>query len=538
MGGGGGAEAIVVGGGLAGVVAALELLRAGRRVLLLDRDGAERLGGQARESFGGILVVDTPLQRRNGIRDSVALALADWRRFGRIDARDGWRYRWAEAYVGECRREVFDWLRDHGVGFLPLPQWPERSGNSVPRWHVVWGTGLVLAERLVEALQSAARVPGARLELRFGHRAERLLLSQGRVAGVAGTCEDTGEAFACHAPAVLVASGGFAGDLDEVRRHWPAAAGPPPAELLNGAHPFADGRMLRACADAGARLDNLDAMWNYAAGVRHWQARQPGHGLSLVPPRSALWLDAAGRRFDPPLLAGCDTSELVARIAAAGGASWQVMNRRVALRELAVSGAEFNPALRERRPFAFARDLLLGNRWLVDTLAARCPDVLVADSPAELAARMNALAAGAPPIDAGELERTLRAFDAARAVDGPGADPQWQNVRAARRWRGDRWRTARPGALLARGAGPLIAIRERLLSRKSLGGLGTDLDGRVLDAADRPIGGLYAAGEASGFGGGGMNGRRALEGTFLGGAIFSARRAARGMSRDLGSAPA
>lgn len=536
--------AIVVGGGIAGIVAALELLRAGRPVLLLDRDHEDRFGGQALESFGGILAVDTPVQRRHGVHDSAALALADWERFGEISSADGWGHRWACAYVQECRSEVFDWLRGMGLRFLPLPLWPERRGNSVPRWHIVWGAGRHLTLRLIDALRQAGRVAGdGALELRFAHRVERLLLEDGRVSGVAGSHETTGEPFECRAADVVLATGGVTGDLAQVRANWPAEAGAAPAELLNGSHRFGDGRLHRAAAAAGARIGDLRRMWNYAAGIAHWSSDRPDHGLSLVPARSALWLDALGRRFEPPLLAGWDTSEQVARVAAGGGYSWQILNRRIALRELAVSGAEMNPSIRDRRALAFLRDSLLGNRWLVQTLTANSPQVLVAGTLERLVERMNELALREVPAHAAQpalrleaVERAVRDFDAARFVAGPGADEQWQNIRLARRWKGDRMRTARPGAILDPGAGPLMALRLRIISRKSLGGIVTDLEGRALGHGDRPIPGLYAAGEAAGFGGGGMNGRRALEGTFLGGCIYSARRAAAGIVRAGSSA--
>jgi uncharacterized protein len=524
---------IIVGGGIAGIVAALELLQCGRHVVLLDRDAQANFGGQARDSFGGIFVVDTPIQRRNGIRDSTALALSDWLRFGELTPQDGWPYRWAEAYVHECRREVFEWLCGLGVRFLPLPQWPERRGNSVARWHIVWGTGQALVLRLIEHLRAHAD----RLELRFEHRVERLLVDGARVVGVAGVREADGQRFELHGSGVLVAAGGITGDPALVRSLWPPELGPAPRELLNGSHRFGDGRLHGACLAVGAQVSNLQRMWNYAAGVRHWQPRQADHGLSLVPPRSALWLDARGRRFEPPLLAGWDTSEQVARIAGAGGYSWQIMNRRIALRELAVSGAELNPAMRDRRLWALLHDMLFGNRWLVDTMTTRCPDFVVADTLPALVQRMNALLepladATVGPVRLESVEQAVQSFEAARTRGRAGADAQWDSIRLARRWRGDRWRTARPGPFLDPGAGPLIGVRERILTRKSLGGIGTDLDGRAIDPAGQPIAGLYVAGEAAGFGGGGMNGKRALEGTFLGGCVYSARRAARGIARD------
>lgn len=524
---------IVVGGGIAGIVAALELAQGQRRVLLLDRDRQSNFGGQARESFGGIFAVDTPIQRRNGICDSTSLALADWQRFGELGPEDGWPYRWAHAYVHECRREVFDWLGANGVRFLPVPLRPERRGNSVARWHIVWGTGQELTLRLIARLSTHSK----RLDLRFGHRVERLLMQDGRVRGVAGALEGSDERFELHGSAVLVASGGIAGDLALVRKFWPPECGPAPGQLLNGGHRYADGRVLQACEAVGAHVTNMQRMWNYAAGVRHWRARHPDHGLSLVPPRSALWLDGQGRRFEPPLLADWDSSELVARIAAGGGLSWQVLNRRIALRELAISGAEFNPAIRERRKLALLREVVFGNRWLLKTMSQHCPDFVQAGTVPELVQRMNALlAAGAKtpiePVRLQWVQEALWAFEAARTRPAGEDDLQWENIRQARRCKTDRWRTARPGPMLQPRAGPLIAICERIISRKSLGGISSDLDGRALDASAKPIAGLYVAGEAAGFGGGGMNGARALEGTFLGGCIYSARRAARGILRE------
>lgn len=514
---------IIVGGGITGVTAALELLSAGREVILVDRDIEANFGGLARESFGGILVVDTPIQRLHRIRDSVSLALSDWLRFGELTAADGWGYRWAEAYVNESRARVFDWLRSHGVSFLPMPHWVERRGNSVPRWHIVWGTGERLISRLIERLRN--HPSAAALRLCFSHRVERLIESNGRITGCAGVREDTGEPFELTGDSVLVASGGVNGALAGVRNHWPVECGAAPSDLLNGSHLYADGTMHAAVARLDGRIGDLSRMWNYAAGVRHWRPRKAEHGISLVPPRGALWLDSDGARFDPPLLAGLDTSEQVARVARSGGASWMILNRKIADRELAASGAEFNAALRQRRPLAFLRDMLFGNRRLVDAFLADCPDFVVARSLPELVARMNAFE-GARHVELESVERAVREYDAAIACGDYRSDPQLASIAEARRWKGDRMRTAKFRRILDARSGPLIAIRAHIISRKSLGGIVTDLEGRVLTNAGSPIPGLYAAGEASGFGGGGMNGKRALEGTFLGGCIYSARRAA------------
>lgn len=518
---------VVIGGGIAGITTALELLQAGRNVVLVDRDVEANFGGLARESFGGILLVDTPIQRLHRIRDSAALAFADWTRFGELSPADGWSWRWAESYVHECRAEIYEWLRMHGVRFLPMPHWVERNGNSVPRWHITWGTGERLALRLIEQLRSHPRADA--LSLRFAHRVDDLVVANGRVIGCRGVCETTSEPFEIAGDAVVVASGGVNGDLDAVRKHWPADCGPPPVELLNGAHRYATGTLHAAAARLDARIGDLSRMWNYAAGVRHWAPRKPDHGVSLVPSRGALWLDRAGHRMTPPLLAGLDTSEQVARIARAGGGSWQILNRRIALRELAASGAEFNAALRARTPIAFLRTMLCGDRRLLNTMLERCPDFVTAASLPELVANMNALDPHAR-VSLESVERAVREYDATIAARAFDRDAQLANIERALHWKGDRMRTARFRPILDPDASPLIAIRERIISRKSLGGLVTDLHSRVLGRGDEPIAGLYAVGEAAGFGGGGMHGKRALEGGFLGGCIYSARRAARTLS--------
>ena len=531
-------EVVIIGGGLAGIVAAIELLEAGRQVMLLDRDAEAGFGGLARESFGGIFLVGTPEQRRQRIHDSPELALRDWLsfgEFGRDAIAEHWPRRWAEAYVNDSLPEVYQWLRTHGIRFLPLPMWVERgqfgNGNSVPRWHVTWGTGQVLATRLIDALLGHRRRQA--LTLRFGHRVEALIEEGGRIAGCRGMTEDGGEAFVVRAEAVLVASGGINGSLERVRRHWHAEWRTPPETILNGSHRYADGTLHDAVQAVGGNLTFLDRMWNYAAGVHHWQPRKPAHGLSLVPPRSALWLDWRGARIGPqPLVSGFDTRELVTQVCRGERRySWQLMNHRIALKELAVSGAEFNPSLRERSIAGFVRDTLFGNRWLVEQLTTHCQDVVTAGSLPELVAKMNALQ-GDDAVDFAAVEEAVRRYDA-EIERGPALynDEQLRRIAHLRRWRSDRMRLCRFQKILDARAMPLIAIREFVISRKSLGGIQTDLDCRVLDRAGAPIPGLYAAGEAAGFGGGGMNGLRGLEGTFLGGCIYGGRRAARAIAR-------
>ena len=520
-------EVIVIGGGIAGICAALELLDAGRRVLLLERDTADNFGGLAKESFGGIFLVGTPEQRRAGIRDTPELALADWKAFGELEPNDHWPLAWAEAYVQRCHDDVGLWLRKRGIGFLPAPHWVERGlftpGNSVPRFHIVWGTGHELALRLIDQLENHPQ--RGRLEIRFGQRVESLLTSNGAVTGCKGVSEADQQPFEASAGSVIVSAGGFNGNIERVRQHWHRDWGSPPPVILNGSHRYADGRLHDAVSAAGGRLTHLDAMWNYAAGVRHPRPRKPGHGLSLVPPRSALWLDWQGRRIGPmPLVTGFDTRDLVAQVCAQERQySWQLMNRAIALKELAVSGAEFNPSIRDKKKLAFLRDLIFGNKWLCDEMIANCEDFVVGRDLPELVEKMNALQ-GDDAVSLDAIRQTVEAYDG--QIDRGQSlhnDEQLRRIAYVRHWKGDRIRTCKFQKILDPKAAPLIAVREFIISRKSLGGIQTDLQSRVLDHAGTAIPGLFAAGEAAGFGGGGMHGLRALEGSFLGGCILSGR---------------
>lgn len=531
-------DVVVIGGGIAGIVAALELLSAGKNVTLLDRDAEANFGGLARESFGGIFLVGTPEQRRSGIRDTPELALQDWLAFGdfgKDKAAEHWPRAWAEAYVNDSYEDIYCWLKERGIRFLPLPLWVERGqftgGNSVPRWHVTWGTGKALATQLIRVLENHPRRDA--LTLKFNRRVGSLTTTARTVDGCAGITEDTGEAFQAHADAVLVATGGINGSIDRVRQHWHPEWSSPPSTILNGSHRFADGMLHDAVGDIGGNLTYLDRMWNYAAGVHHWNPRKPQHGLSLVPPKSALWLNWRGERIGPqPLVSGFDTRELVTQICRQERQySWQLLNERIALKELAVSGAEFNPSIREKSIAGFIRDAVFGNRWLLEQMTQNCGDVVVASSLPELVEKMNALQ-GDSAVDLRTVEEVVARYDA--EIDrGPKLhnDEQLRRIAHLRKWRGDRMRTCAFQKILDQRAMPLIAIREFIISRKSLGGIQTDLDSRVLSKSGEPITGLYAAGEAAGFGGGGMNGLRGLEGTFLGGCIYSARRAARALGR-------
>jgi uncharacterized protein len=525
------ADVVVIGAGLAGVAAACELLGRGRSVLLIDRDHEANMGGLARESFGGVWFAGTDLQRRYGIRDGAQQGLEDWCAFAEFGPDDRWPRAWAEAYVQRANVEVYDWLRGIGVGFMPMPLWVERGlhtpGNSVPRWHIVWGTGSELA--LVVNRHLTSQPNRERLQLRFDHRVESLVTTQGRVTGCRGVMEGSAQEFEATAESVVIAAGGINGDIARVKQHWHEDWGRPPEVILNGSHKFADGRLHDAAAALDANVTHLDWQWNYAAGVHHWEPRKAGHGLSLVPPKSALWLNWRGERIGPmPLVAGFDTHDLVAQVCRQErGYSWQLLNRRIMLKELAISGSEFNPSFRRKKRLHALRDVVMGNHWLYDQMTQLCADVVVAPTLDELAQKMNALV-GDASVDAAAMREAATRYDAC-IERGPRFhdDEQLRRIEFLRRWVGDRMRTCRFQKILDPQAGPLIAIREFIISRKSMGGLQTDLQCRVLDRSGEPIAGLYAAGEAAGFGGGGMNGKRGLEGTFLGGCLLGGRIAGR-----------
>jgi predicted oxidoreductase len=532
-------DVVIVGGGIAGIVCALELLPSGARVLVLDRDLEENFGGLAKESFGGMFFVGTPEQRRAKVIDSPEAALADWREFAQFGADDEWPRRWAEAYVNECTARVYDWLKRLGVRYFPVPHWVERGlhtrGNSAPRFHMVWGTGQELVRVLVKHL--LAHPMRGRLKLRFGYRVERLIRANGTVTGCAGHTEAAGVPFEAEAECVVIAAGGLNGSIERVKANWHRDWSAPPATILNGSHRYADGTLHDAARAAGAAVTHLDRMWNYAAGVHHWAPRKPGHGLSLVPPRSALWLDARGERIGPqPLITGFDTRDLVTRICERpGGYSWQILNRRIALKELAVSGAEFNPSIRNKSWLGFGRDLVFGNRWLYDQLTRNCVDFVTGNSLDELVYRMNVLA-GKGTVNADAVRRAVSAYDETVVQGAPWRDEQLARIALMKTYRGDRIRTASSQRILDPDAKPLVAIREFIISRKSLGGIRTDLQSRALGGDGAPVPGLYAIGEAAGFGGGGMHGLRALEGTFLGGCVLTARAAAAAIAGSAGGA--
>jgi len=546
------ADVIVIGAGLAGLVATAELADAGRRVLLLDQEPEASLGGQAFWSFGGLFLVDSPEQRRMGVRDSRELALQDWFGSAGFDRdEDHWPRRWAEAYVDFAAGEKRPWLHEQGVRFFPVVGWAERGGyladghgNSVPRFHVTWGTGPGVLAPFVRRVREAQRKGLVRIG--FRHRVDELTSTGGAVDGVSGVVLEPSDAgrgqsssrtavseFAFTAQAVVITSGGIGGNHELVRQNWPARLGTPPARLLSGVPEHVDGRMLGIAENAGAHLINRDRMWHYTEGIANWDPIWPMHGIRILPGPSSLWLDATGRRLPVPLFPGFDTLGTLEHIMRTGHEyTWFVLTQKIIEKEFALSGSEQNPDLTGKSVRQVLQRALPGAPGPVEAFKRHGADFAVADTLPALVAKMNALAAdaGGPALDLAEIQRQIVARD--REIRNPFAkDLQVTAIRGARAYRGDKLvRVAPPHRILDPKNGPLIAVRLNILTRKTLGGLETDLSGRVLRAGGEPLPGLYAAGEAAGFGGGGMHGYRSLEGTFLGGCIFSGRAAGRAVA--------
>jgi uncharacterized protein len=545
------ADVIVVGAGLAGLVATAELADAGRRVILLDQEPEASLGGQAFWSFGGLFFVDSPEQRRFRIRDSPELALQDWLGSAGFDRpEDAWPRRWAEAYVEFASGEKRQWLYDQGVRFLPTPGWAERGGylatehgNSVPRFHITWGTGPGLIEPFARRVREG--VARGLVTLRFRHRVDKLTATGGTLDGVVGTVLEpssvargapssrtaVGE-FELTAQAVVVTSGGIGANHELVREAWPASLGKPPKRMLSGVPDHVDGRMLKICEGAGSSIINSDRMWHYTEGIENWNPIWSRHGIRILPGPSPLWLDARGRRLPVPLFPGFDTLGTLKHLMTTGyDHSWFVVTQKIIEREFALSGSEQNPDLTSRSVRrTLASRLGAGAPPPVEAFKRHGADFIVEPDLGELVRRMNALT-GEALIDAGELEREIRARD--REMANPYTkDLQITAIHGARKYLPDRLsRVARPHRILDPSAGPLIAVHLWILTRKTLGGLETDLSGRVLQPGGEPLAGLYAAGEVAGFGGGGVHGYRSLEGTFLGGCLFSGRAAGRAVAR-------
>jgi predicted oxidoreductase len=547
------ADVIIVGGGLSGLVASHELLARGLRVLLVEQEPEQSLGGQAFWSLGGLFMVNTPLQRRMGIRDSHELALQDWMGTAGFDRKeDEWPRKWAQAYIDFAAGEKYSWLRGLGIRFFPIVGWAERGngvasgrGNSVPRFHVTWGAGPGVLEPFLASVGAAVRKGSA--VLRFRHRVDELIVTGGAVTGVRGCLLEpsdihrgegssrkiTGE-FEYSAQAVIVASGGIGANLDLVRTNWPRRLGLPPGNLLCGVPEHVDGRMLGIAQRIGGNVINSDRMWHYTEGVANWNPIWKGHGIRILPGPSSLWFDATGKRLPAPFFPGFDTLGTLEYLRHTGyDHSWFILNQKIIRKEFSLSGSEQNPDLTGRNWGS-----MLGRAFgkhapgPVEAFKSRGADFIVKPNLRELVEGMNALV-GLPLLQYDTLLGEIMARDM-EAENKFGKDLQVAVIRTARKYKGDRLTRAVPvHKILDPAAGPLIAVRLHILTRKTLGGLETNLDGQILDGGGTPITGLYGVGEAAGFGGGGMHGYSSLEGSFLGGCLFSGRTAGRALAKLL-----
>ena len=544
-------DAIVIGGGLAGLVAAAELVDAGKTVTILEQEPEASFGGQAWWSFGGLFLIDSPEQRRMGVKDSAELAHADW--FGSAgfdrDDEDAWGRRWAEAYLDFAAGEKRAWLHEKGVRWFPVVGWAERGGytatghgNSVPRFHITWGTGPGVVAPFITRVREG--VTAGLVTLRFRHRVDELIVEGGAVVGARGSVlaaddaargaasnrDVTGE-FEVRAASVIVASGGIGGTHDLVRAQWPARLGPAPQSMLSGVPAHVDGRMLAISEQAGGRLVNGDRMWHYVEGIENYAPVWARHGIRILPGPSSIWLDATGKRLPVPLFPGFDTLGTLEHLRTTGhDHSWFILTQKIIEKEFALSGSEQNPDLTGKDIGLLLQRVKKGAPGPVEAFKEQGADFIVADTLDELLTAMQAMTPDVA-IDASLVRHEVEARDAQLANDFS-KDSQINALRQARRYRGDKLiRVASPHRILDPSAGPLIAVRLHIITRKSLGGLQTDLSSRVLSADGTPVPGLYAAGEAAGFGGGGMHGYRALEGTFLGGCLFSGRAAGRAAAR-------
>ncbi|BAL79868.1 FAD-binding dehydrogenase [Bradyrhizobium cosmicum] len=547
-------DVIVVGAGLSGLVAATEIADAGKRVVVLDQEGEQSLGGQAFWSFGGLFLVNSPEQRRLGIKDSVELAMQDWLGTAGFDRDDDfWPRQWAEAYVAFAAGEKRDWLRGMGHRIFPVVGWAERGGydamghgNSVPRFHVTWGTG----PGIVEPFERRAReaVKSGRLTFKFRHRVDALSITNGTVDGVSGAvlAPDTIERgksssrnavgeFALKAQAVIVASGGIGGNHELVRQNWPKRLGDPPKFMISGVPEHVDGRMIGITEKSGARLINRDRMWHYVEGIQNWNPIWPRHGIRILPGPSSMWFDATGTRLPAPLFPGSDTLGQLQYIMSTGyDYSWFILTQSIIKKEFALSGSEQNPDITGKSwRMTLRRATNKGAPAPVEAFKSHGVDFIVRDRLEDLVAEMNKLA-GSDLLKLDHIRIQIEARD--REIANPYVkDAQVMNIHNARRYIGDKLiRTAAPHRILDPAQGPLIAVKLNILTRKTLGGFETDLDSRVFGSEGRVIPGLYAVGEAAGFGGGGVHGYRSLEGTFLGGCLFSGRNAGRAAAKAVG----
>ncbi|HHB51722.1 MAG TPA: FAD-binding protein, partial [Saprospiraceae bacterium] len=502
------------------------------KVILFDRDTKENFGGLAKESFGGMFFVNSPQQKFSKIKDSITQAKKDWFSFAEFDKDEVWGKKWATEFINSTQT-IYDWVHTKKVKFFPVVHWVERGlrikGNTVPRFHMVWGTGHGLIKALITYMESHPNYKNLRIF--FEHKVDEFIIEDKQAIGISGIDNTKQKPFVCQAKNIIIASGGINGNMKKVRENWHQEWKKPPETILNGSHQFSDGLLHDKLKNIGANISNLNLMWNYAAGIPHPYPKRKNHGLSLVPPKSALWLNYKGERIMPPLITAYDTRHLVTKICGQEKQySWQLLNKAIAYKELAVSGSEFNEGIKEKKLFKFLYSIFRGNKKLIKTLEKDSPNYITAFSIEELVQKMNLLTE-TEDVTVKAIEEAIHSYDHNFELDSEMIkDEQIQRIIEARSYSGDKKRTLKPQKLNQKKQYPLIAIREYILSRKSLGGIQTNLNSQVLkvpnsNGTQGVFENVYAVGEAAGFGGGGSHGKRALEGTFLATCIFTAQKA-------------
>ncbi|KAK3377200.1 fumarate reductase/succinate dehydrogenase flavoprotein-like protein [Lasiosphaeria ovina] len=559
---------IIVGAGLAGLVAAFELSQQNIPTLLLDQENAENLGGQAFWSLGGLFCVDSTEQRRMGIKDSRELAMRDWLGSARFDREkeDYWPRKWAEAFVNFATDEMESYVKARGLGFMINVGWAERGdgradghGNSVPRFHLTWGTGPEVVRVFAEPVKEAEKK--GIVEFKFRHVVDEIIVDDatGRAIGVKGRVlepEETARGvkssrtvvgeFEIFGSAVLVSSGGIGGDVEKVKKFWPVdRLGPAiPKSFVVGVPAHVDGRMIDIAEKTGANVINRDRMWHYTEGLKNWNPIWPSHGIRVLPAPSSLWLDATGKRLPPFLFPGSDTLATLKYICSTGyDYTWFIADQSIVAREFALSGSEQNPDFTGKSVWQLFMQRVFSSKGTtpVQNFTKYGEDFVVRDNLEDLVAGMNELAAksGGLQLDLAKVREVVETRDG-QFDNTYSKDAQVMLIHSARTyWPDRRIRIAAPHKLLdTKKHGPLIAVRMNLLTRKTLGGIETNLSSNVMRADGTAFPGLYAAGEVAGFGGGGVHGYSSLEGTFLGGCIFSGRAAGRAIADEVRGAAA
>lgn len=535
---------IIIGAGLSGLVTAYELTKAGKKVIIIDQENRANLGGQAFWSFGGLFFVNSPLQRRAGVRDSLQLAQQDWQGSAQFDRQeDYWPRKWSAAYLEFATTEKYTYMRRLGLRFFPIVGWAERGdgragghGNSVPRFHITWGTGPGVLKPFIE--QALAAEKNGLLEFRFRHRVTGFLRDQDNIVGISGdilvdenkqrgeiSSRETAGPFTMYADHIVIASGGIGANLDMVRQNWPDRLGTPPDDMVSGVPAYVDGSVLAMAENEGVLLINKDRMWHYTEGIKNWNPIWPNHGIRILPGPSSIWIDADGNRLPAPFYPGFDTLGTLQHLQKKKSPhSWFILNQKIIKKEFALSGSEQNPDL-TNKDYKLILKRLFGKAATapVENFKLHGADFVVADDLTDLVNGMNSISHHAP-LNYTHIKTILEERDL--QLDNKfSKDTQINYIQNTRKYWGDKLaRTATPNKILDSKNGPLIAVKLHILTRKTLGGIQTDLFGRAFDTNGNIMMGLYAVGEAAGFGGGGMHGYNALEGTFLGGCIFTGKK--------------